>query len=219
VSIDIANESGVAFDEAALAAVARHVLDRLRIHPLAELSILLVGEDAIADLHQRWMGEPGPTDVLAFPMDELRPPHMGGGRGATGGHEPEPAPGLLGDVVLCPQIAAKQAQGQGHSTEEEVELLCVHGILHLLGYDHADPEDHATMFGLQDELLASWRAAGPDGHETGGGSPDSPDGPGAPGAAGSPEVTQAAAQRADALSGSDAAEPSGDASGGREGPG
>ncbi|HKB30011.1 MAG TPA: rRNA maturation RNase YbeY, partial [Streptosporangiaceae bacterium] len=158
MSIDIANESGVAVSEVALAAVARHVLDRLRIHPLAELSVLLVGEDAMADLYQRWMGEPGPTDVLAFPMDELRPPHLVGGRAMGGGREPEPVPGLLGDVVLCPQIAAKQAQTQGHSTEDEVQLLCVHGILHLLGYDHADPEEHATMFSLQEELLASWRA-------------------------------------------------------------
>jgi probable rRNA maturation factor len=199
LSIDIANESGVAFDEAALAAVARYVLDRLRIHPLAELSILLVGEDAIADLNQRWMGEQGPTDVLAFPMDELRPPHMGGGRGTGGGHEPEPVPGLLGDVVLCPQIAARQAKTQGHGTEDEVEMLCVHGILHLLGYDHADPEEHATMFGLQDELLAGWRAAGSR--------------------AGAPAQQAAGAQPADAQAHSDAAEPSGDVSGGREGPG
>jgi probable rRNA maturation factor len=162
VSIDIANESGVAVSEVALVAVARHVLDRLRIHPLAELSILLVGEDAMADLHQRWMGEPGPTDVLSFPMDELRPPHMGGGHGMAGGHEPEPVPGLLGDVVLCPQIAAKQAQTHGHSSQDEVELLCIHGILHLLGYDHAEPEEHATMFGLQDELMASSRGAAGD---------------------------------------------------------
>ncbi len=208
MSIDIANESGVAFDEAALVAVARHVLDRLRIHPLAELSILLVGEDAIADLHQRWMGEPGPTDVLAFPMDELRPPHMGSGRGASGGHEPEPVPGLLGDVVLCPQIAAKQAQAQGHSTEDEVELLCVHGILHLLGYDHADPGDHATMFGLQDELLASWRAAARGSPEAAAGSPAPP---GAQGVA--------PARPASGQVDSDAAEPSGEVSGGREGPG
>src|SRR5260370_238252 len=88
LSIDIANESGVAVSEVALAAVARHVLDRLRIHPLAELSVLLVGEDAMADLYQRWMGEPGPTDVLAFPMDELRPPHLVGGRAMGGGGAP-----------------------------------------------------------------------------------------------------------------------------------
>lgn len=164
MSIEIANESGVAVSEGALAALSRHVLDQLRIHPLAELSVLLVDEDAMTDLHRRWMGEPGPTDVLAFPMDELRPPHMGGGRAMAGAHDLEPLPGLLGDVVLCPQIAAKQAQG--HSTEDEIELLCVHGILHLLGYDHADPGEHAAMFSLQEKLLASWRAAGSSSNET-----------------------------------------------------
>jgi len=160
VSIDIANEAGVAVDEVALAAVARYVLDQLRIHPLAELSVLAVDERAMTELHERWMGEPGPTDVLSFPMDELRPPPFGGahtGRGAA--EEPGPAPGLLGDVVLCPQVAAVQAREAGHSAQEELELLVVHGILHLLGYDHADPEEQATMFGLQDRLLKSWRAA------------------------------------------------------------
>lgn len=162
MSIDIANESGVAVSEVALAELARHVLDQMQIHPLAELSVLLVDEQAMADLHQRWMGEPDPTDVLAFPMDELRPPdHLRGTNAKAGGHEPapEPGPGLLGDVVLCPQIAARQAQEDGHRVEDEVELLCIHGILHLLGYDHADAEDHATMFSLQEQLLASWRAA------------------------------------------------------------
>ena len=159
MSIDIANESGVDVGEAGLAALARHVLDQMRIHPLAELSVLLVDENAMADLHQRWMGEPGPTDVLAFPMDELRPPHLGGGYGKAGGHDLDPEPGLLGDVVLCPQIAVRQAEVAGHRTEDEIELLCTHGILHLLGYDHANPSEHATMFGLQERLLASWHAA------------------------------------------------------------
>lgn len=166
LSIDIANESGVDVNEASLAALAAYVLDRMRIHPLAELSVLLVDEDAMADLHQRWMGEPGPTDVLSFPMDELRPPpHLGGS--AVGGHEPEQEPGLLGDVVVCPEFAAKQARAGGHRTEDEIELLCIHGILHLLGYDHAEPDDHATMFSLQEQLLASWRAGG-----RGAGTPD-----------------------------------------------
>ena len=160
MSIDIANESGVEVDEVALAAVARYVLDQLRIHPLAELSVLIVDERAMTELHERWMGEPGPTDVLSFPMDELRPPPLGGAHvGRGGAEEPGPAPGLLGDVVLCPQVAAVQARQAGHSTQEELELLVVHGILHLLGYDHADPEEQATMFGLQDRLLKSWRAA------------------------------------------------------------
>ena len=80
MSIDIANEAGIDVDEVALVAVARFTLDQMRIHPLAELSVLLVDERTMTELHERWMGEPGPTDVLAFPMDELRPPHLGGNR-------------------------------------------------------------------------------------------------------------------------------------------
>ena len=155
MSIDIANESGVAVDEAGLAAVARFTLDQMRIHPLAELSVLLVDERTMTELHERWMGEPGPTDVLAFPMDELRPPHLGGNR--AGDPEPGDDPGLLGDVVLCPQVAAEQAEKAGHPTQDELELLTVHGILHLLGYDHAEPEEHTAMFGTQDQLLKAWR--------------------------------------------------------------
>jgi probable rRNA maturation factor len=154
MTIDIANESGADADEVGLAAVARFTLDQMRIHPLAELSVLLVDERTMTDLHERWMGEPGPTDVLAFPMDELRPPHLGGNRDDTG-----PEPGLLGDVVLCPQVAAEHAEKAGHSTQDELELLCVHGILHLLGYDHAEPEEHAVMFSTQDQLLQAWREA------------------------------------------------------------
>jgi probable rRNA maturation factor len=152
MSIDIANEAGIEVDELGLAEVARFALAQLRIHPLAELSILLVDEQAMTDLHERWMGEPGPTDVLSFPMDELRPPHMDGGRTEHG-----PDPSLLGDVVLCPSVAAGQAEKAGHSTQDELELLCVHGILHLLGYDHAEPEEHAAMFGLQKQLLKAWQ--------------------------------------------------------------
>jgi probable rRNA maturation factor len=155
MSIDIANEAGIDVDEVRLAAVARFALDQLRIHSLAELSVLLVDERTMTELHERWMGEPGPTDVLSFPMYELRPPHMGGNR--AGAPEPGGEPGLLGDVVLCPQVAAQQAEKAGHSTQDELELLCVHGILHLLGYDHAEPDEHAAMFGTQDQLLKTWR--------------------------------------------------------------
>lgn len=160
MSIDIANESGAAVDEAALAALARYALDQMRIHPLAELSVLLVDEQAMTDLHERWMNEPGPTDVLAFPMDEFRSPQVGAGHAGKpddGDLVPEP---LLGDVVLCPQVATEQARTAGHRTADELELLCTHGILHLLGYDHATPDEHATMFGLQDRILASWRGSG-----------------------------------------------------------
>jgi probable rRNA maturation factor len=148
VSIEVANESGIEVDEAALGRMARFVLDRMRIHPLAELSILLVDAAAMEQLHRQWMDEPGPTDVLAFPMDELRPPAE---------DDSEPEPGLLGDVVLCPEVAATQARVAGHSTADELDLLCAHGILHLLGYDHAEPADEREMFGLQGRIVAAWQ--------------------------------------------------------------
>lgn len=147
MSIDVVNESGVEVDETALVALARHVLDEMQVHPLVELSLLLVDTGAMAKLHEQWMDEPGPTDVLAFPMDELRP-----GQG-----EETEEPSLLGDVVLCPHVAADQAAAAGHSTAEELQLLCTHGILHLLGYDHEEAEEKREMFGLQAQLLTSWR--------------------------------------------------------------
>ena len=119
-------------------------MDRMRVHPLAELCIKAVDEATIAELNEQWMEKEGPTDVLAFPMDELRP----------GLVNEEPEEGVLGDLVLCPDIAAEQATTAGHATEDEIELLTVHGILHLLGYDHAEPRGAQEMFGLQDELLA-----------------------------------------------------------------
>jgi probable rRNA maturation factor len=160
VSIEIANESGAEVNEADLAALARYVLDDLHVHPLAELSVLLVDRATMSDLHERWMGEPGPTDVLAFPMDELRPPPPGSNRGDQGASaDPDEDPALLGDVVLCPAVAADQAAQARHQLRDELELLCTHGILHLLGYDHAEAAEKATMFGLQEELLRSWRSA------------------------------------------------------------
>ena len=147
MSIEILNESGQDLDVTRMAALSRFVMDRMRVHPLAELCIKAVDEDTIAELNEQWMGKEGPTDVLAFPMDELRP----------GLVNEEPEEGILGDLMLCPSVAQRQATTAGHSTDAELELLTVHGILHLLGYDHAEPEEHAEMFGLQDELLAAWR--------------------------------------------------------------
>jgi probable rRNA maturation factor len=158
MSIEIANESGASVDEPALAALARHVLDEMRMHPLAELSVLLVDAATMADLHQRWLGEPGPTDVLAFPMDELRPPPPGSERADRAGSGEQGLEPVLGDVVLCPEIATEQAREAGRPVSAELEMLCTHGILHLLGFDHAEPAERATMFGLQDRLLDSWHA-------------------------------------------------------------
>jgi probable rRNA maturation factor len=147
VTIEVNNETEAEVDEKAMSDLSRFVLDRLRIHPLAELAVLLVDTDAMEQLHMQWMDEPGPTDVLSFPMDELRPTPA----------DEEPAPGLLGDVVLCPDVARQQAAQAGHSFEDELHLLTAHGILHLLGYDHAEPEEEKEMFGLQKQLLDDWR--------------------------------------------------------------
>jgi len=146
MSIEIQNESGVEFDERRTQRLARFALDRMRVHPLAELCVTAVDEATIAELNAKWMEKDGPTDVLAFPMDELRP----------GMVNEEPEEGILGDLVLCPAVAAEQARTAGHSTTDELDLLTVHGILHLLGYDHAEPEEHKEMFALQAQLLGEW---------------------------------------------------------------
>lgn len=154
MSIEIQNESGIEIDERRMQRLARFVMDQMRVHPLAELSVTLADEDTIAELNRKWMEKDGPTDVLAFPMDELRP----------GMVNEEPEEGILGDIVLCPTVAAAQATTADHSTADELDLLTVHGILHLLGYDHAEPGEHEEMFGLQASLLTQWlahEAAGP----------------------------------------------------------
>lgn len=146
--IEVVNESGEEVDEISIAEQARFVLERLRIHPQADLSIAFADEAAMTDLHVKWMDEPGPTDVLSFPMDELRVPR-----------DDEPSPeGLLGDIVICPVVARTQAAAAGHPERHEVGILLTHGILHLLGYDHAEPEDERLMFGLQNRLVAEWNA-------------------------------------------------------------
>ncbi len=149
MTVEVANESGVAVEELALVSVSRFALDRMGINPLAELSLILMDVEAMAELHVKWMDEPGPTDVMSFPMDELDT--------ARSPDEPGAAPALLGDVVLCPAVALEQAGQAGHSLDDELHLLTVHGILHLLGYDHAEPGEEREMFRLQNELLDAWR--------------------------------------------------------------
>lgn len=148
MSIEINNESGVEVDEEALVRLSAFALDFLHVHPDADLAIVLVDEAAMEQLHVQWMDEPGPTDVLSFPMDELRP-----------GTEDAPTPaGLLGDIVLCPAVAETQAVAAKHSTQDELILLTTHGLLHLLGFDHAEPDEEREMFGLQRELITGFQA-------------------------------------------------------------
>ena len=149
MSIEVTNESGYRLDETEFTRLARHVFDAMGVHPQAELEIRFVETAVMSELHVQWMDEEGPTDVLSFPMDELRP-------GFDGELSEE---GILGSIVVCPVVAADQALTAGHSAEEEMLLLTTHGILHLLGYDHAEPEEEKEMFDLQRRLLLTFLAS------------------------------------------------------------
>lgn len=142
--IELVNESSHPVDEQRIIAAASAAMRQMNVHPDADLSIAIVDDDSMADLHQRWMELSGPTDVMSFPMDELRP----------GASASELVTGMLGDVVIAPGFAREQARAAGRDPEVELDLLAVHGVLHLLGFDHEEPEEHAEMFALQDEILA-----------------------------------------------------------------
>lgn len=146
MTIELTNESELEVDLTRVQSLAEHVRDALRLHPLVDVGVIFVDEAPMTDLHVRWMDEPGPTDVLSFPMDELRP----------GSEEMLSAEGVLGDVVICPQVARRQAEIAGHEEINEILMLLTHGMLHLVGFDHAEPEEEKEMFALQKELLDSF---------------------------------------------------------------
>ena len=148
MTTEVNNETDVQIDGAEFAALADHVLRAMHVNPMAELNIIFIEPDPMAELHLRWLDLPGPTDVMSFPMDELRP--------GTADH-PTP-PGMLGDICICPQVAARQAAESGHSAAEEMLLLATHGMLHLLGYDHATDAEREVMFALQRKLLLTFLA-------------------------------------------------------------
>lgn len=143
MGIELSNESKTACDEAAIISVAAFAIAKMGIHPESDLSITLVDEARIEELHVQWMDLPGPTDVLSFPMDELKP------------HSAPDGPGIIGDIVLCPEFARKQAKA---GLDLELALLTVHGVLHCLGYDHAEKDEELAMFTLQNECLNEWQA-------------------------------------------------------------
>jgi len=155
MNVDVLDESGsdVDLDVVALTQLCRFVMRRMRLHPATEVTLRLVDLPTITVLNEKWMGSTGPTDVLSFPMDELKP-----GRKPDGDRDAEAPAGYLGDIALCPQVAEQQAPAAGHSAKDEVELLTVHGLLHLLGYDHATPDEHSEMFGIQSRLLLEWQS-------------------------------------------------------------
>ena len=149
MSVEVTNETIWDIDAKAFSDLGLWVMDQMRVSTQSDLTILFVDPEPIAELHERWMSLEGPTDVMSFPMDELTP---GGGR-------PDANPlgaAMLGDIILCPAFDRKQAEMAGHDLAHELALLTVHGVLHLLGYDHIQPADEREMFALQNEILADW---------------------------------------------------------------
>jgi len=147
VSIEIDNRSGAICAEVELLDLAAFALKELLVDKRAELEISLVDEAEMTRLHEEWMDEAGPTDVLSFPMDELRPNELS---------KNDEVPVVLGDVVICPDVARKQGDTAGHGMEQELRILLVHGILHLLGFDHLEPEEEAEMFAIQGKIVQDW---------------------------------------------------------------
>ncbi|MDA2997659.1 MAG: rRNA maturation RNase YbeY [Actinomycetota bacterium] len=143
MKIDLENKTNYQLDEARLISLADFSLTKLGIHPDSEIGIRLVNEIEMEELHQKWMNLSGATDVMSFPMDEIKPDSASNG------------PGIIGDIVLCPEFAAKNGK---QSTDLEIELLTVHGVLHLLGFDHEEIEDELVMFKMQEDFLNQWRA-------------------------------------------------------------
>jgi len=143
MSIEISNETEWEIDEDRIHSLATFAMGRMYLHPNTDVFIRFVDLPTMEDLHIRFMEEPGPTDVLSFPMDELIPGDI---------HSVAPE-GCLGDIVVCPDFAKEQAEKAGHPAINEMLLLITHGILHLLGFDHAEPEEEREMFGLQNQIL------------------------------------------------------------------
>jgi probable rRNA maturation factor len=156
-------QTDVAVDLTRWLRLARAVLDEDRVPPDAEVSLIFVDETSIADLNRRFLQGAGPTDVLAFPIDHDQLPSGrrpdAGGRGPGSPVEVDDPPIVLGDVVVCPAVAARQAPEHGQTLEDELALLVVHGMLHLLDYDHAEEPDAAVMQRRERELLARHHAA------------------------------------------------------------
>lgn len=147
MSVEVTNETDWDIEPKTFSDLGLWVLDQMKVSIHSDLSITFVHPPVIAELHERWMGLAGPTDVMSFPMDELTP--------GDGIHVVE---GVLGDLVICPQVAHAQAAAANHGTLQEMLLLTIHGMLHLLGYDHTTHEDEKRMFSLQRQLLLTFLA-------------------------------------------------------------
>jgi probable rRNA maturation factor len=143
MTIEVTNRSGVAAPEQEIISLLTFGIDYMDLHPECELSVTFVDDQEMEELHIKWMDEPGTTDVLSFPMDMPEGKHYAV---------------TLGDIVIDPIVAANQAATAGHSTEHEIYILAAHGLLHILGYDHADKDEEKVMFDLQETIVKKWAA-------------------------------------------------------------
>ena len=141
MTIEVTNTSGQLVPTAEMTSLMTHAMKALELNPECDLNIAFVDDDYMTELHIKWMDEPGTTDVLSFPMDMPEEP----GEAVT-----------LGDIVISPVVAAAQALTQGHSTEHEIYILATHGLLHIIGYDHADKNEEKVMFDLQEKIVTDW---------------------------------------------------------------
>ena len=143
MTIEVTNRSGVAAPEREIESLLTFGISYMDLHPECELSVTFVDDKEMEELHIKWMDEPGTTDVLSFPMDMP---------------EGKSDPVMLGDIVIDPIVANNQAATAGHSTEHEIYILAAHGLLHILGYDHADKDEEKVMFNLQETIVKKWEA-------------------------------------------------------------
>ena len=144
MNIEVTNRSGVNAPESEVESLLNFGISYMELHPECELSVTFVDDQEMEELHIKWMDEPGTTDVLSFPMDMP---------------EDKNDAVTLGDIVIDPLVAARQANDAGHSTNHEIYILATHGLLHILGYDHANKEDEKVMFALQEDLVKNWKAS------------------------------------------------------------
>jgi probable rRNA maturation factor len=141
MTIEVTNRSGALAPTKEIASLLDFVLLEMDLNPECELNVVFVDEMEMTELHIKWMDEGGPTDVLSFPMDLP---------------ETEGEAVTLGDIVIAPSVAQEQALAAGHSPHHEMYILATHGLLHILGYDHAEKEEEKVMFDLQEALVKKW---------------------------------------------------------------
>ena len=142
MTIEVINTSGQLVPATEINSLLTFALFELQLNPECEINVSFVDDEYMTELHIKWMDEPGSTDVLSFPMDMPETP----GEAVT-----------LGDIVISPVVAAEQAKAQGHSIEHEIFILATHGLLHILGYDHADKAEEKVMFDLQEKIVRDWQ--------------------------------------------------------------